>query len=197
MGKIFQLTEKYLPPPDPQNVFVEIGSDRWEGSTEYFATLAVANSTVLHTVDIDKEAQYRLAHVPGITWHIDIGSAWSKTVFPTTNKKISCLYLDNFDYIWDTKNIDEMIQKQQHQYRQNFGLSMDNQSCQIEHFQQMQNLYPYMSEHSVVVLDDTYQINDCWVGKSGPVVIFLLANGYTIKETTTDCGVILTRGCIA
>lgn len=197
MGKIFQLTEKYLPPANSENIFVEIGSDRWEGSTEYFANLAVTSSTILHTVDIDSEAQRRLSQVPGIVWHKGIGSEWTAKVFPELNKKISCLYLDNFDYNWDTRQINEMIVQQQQQYQQNFGLLMNNQNCQIEHFQQMQHLYPFMSDCSVVVLDDTYQINDCWVGKSGPVVIFLLANGYEIKETTTDCGVILTRGCIS
>jgi hypothetical protein len=195
MGKIFQLTEKYLPQITADEVFVEIGSDRWEGSTEYYANLAVTNNTVLHTVDIDPDPQHRLAHIPGIVWHTEIGSNWSQKIFPTINKKIACLYLDNFDYIWDINNVGEHIRSQQQEYVNKFGLTMDNQNCQIEHFIQMQYLYPYMSDNSVVVLDDTYTINNCWVGKSGGAVIFLLANGYTIRKTSTDCGVILTRGC--
>jgi hypothetical protein len=70
---------------------------------------------------------------------------------------------------------------------------MSNQNCQVEHMKQMLALYPFMDQHSIIVCDDTYTYNDCWIGKSGPVVIFLLANGYTIQKTSTDCGVILKR----
>jgi hypothetical protein len=40
MGKIFEQVEKYLPAANGDNNFIlEIGSDRYEGSTEFFAQL--------------------------------------------------------------------------------------------------------------------------------------------------------------
>jgi hypothetical protein len=56
----------------------------------------------------------------------------------------------------------------------------------------MLNLYPYLTDDGIIVVDDTYQINQCWVGKCGPVVVFLLANNYEILEAN-DHGVILTK----
>lgn len=193
MGKIFELTEKYLPAATDNSVFVEIGSDRWEGSTKYFADLAIKHNTVLHTVDIDSDPQRRHHTMSGVVWHCTIGSVWAVNNFPILDKKITCLYLDNFDYDWETKKTSQMIEDQKILYRDRFNLLMSNQNSQLEHMKQMLALYPYMNEHSIVVCDDTYTYNDCWIGKSGPVVVFLLANGYTIQKTTTDCGVILKR----
>lgn len=193
MGSIYKLTEQYLPEIDHNSIFVEIGSDRYEGSTRYFAELAGKNNTILHTVDLDPECQQRNADIENVTWYQHSGSDWASTVFPTVGKQIACLYLDNFDYNWDINVHSEMIEKQRITYRSQFDIEMTNQNCQIEHMKQLLALYPYMGLHSVIVCDDTYLWNDCWVGKSGPAVVFLLANGYTVQHTTTDCGVILKR----
>lgn len=195
MGKIFQQVKEFLPPVDGDEVFVEIGSDRYEGSTVYFAELAQERGTVLHTVDVINNAQQRLHKLGGIEWHLGNGSDWAKTVYPTINKPITCLYLDNFDYIWESspdrrpQYIDEQIKF----YKDTLNVDMNNQNCQVEHFKQIQALYPYLADHCVVVCDDTYLVNDCWIGKCGAVVIFLLANGFSIVSKTEDCGIILTR----
>jgi hypothetical protein len=195
MGQIFSLTEQYLPNINSGSVFVEIGSDRWEGSTEYFVNLASKNNTTLHTVDIDPDPQSRHQSLLGVQWHCAIGSEWAKNEFPKLNKTISCLYLDNFDYDWETTQHSSMIANQQELYRSRFNVEMTNQNCQIEHMTQMLALYPYMEQHSAVICDDTYLYNECWIGKSGPVVVFLLANGYTIAHMPThnNLGVILVR----
>jgi hypothetical protein len=101
MGLFFQETHNFLSQIDPGSVFVEIGSDRLEGSTLYFANLAKEYNTILHTVDITTEPQSRIYH-DSIEWYVGVGSEWCKDVWPTVNKKISLLYLDNFDYNWDT-----------------------------------------------------------------------------------------------
>jgi hypothetical protein len=192
MGQLFKSAHKYLGTVNSDSVFVEIGSDRWEGSTKYFAELAIENNTVLHTVDLDIAISQRLAYLPGIVWHCAFGSVWTKNNFPVLNKKISCLYLDNFDYNWDINEYSEMINNQKIQYKDQFNIDMTNQNCQTEHMIQMLNLYPYLTDDGIIVVDDTYQINQCWVGKCGPVVVFLLANNYEILEAN-DHGVILTK----
>ena len=50
----FKRAEQWLPMVGPDDVFVEIGSDRHEGSTIYFAELAVKNATVLHMFESDR-----------------------------------------------------------------------------------------------------------------------------------------------
>jgi hypothetical protein len=202
MGTTFKLAEKYLK-VDTNTVFVEIGSDRYEGSTEYFAELAQDNNTILHTVDLSNEARNRLdqtINMQNIVWHQATGSDWAKNVFPTFEKKISLLYLDNFDYNWNISRPNDNIELQKTQYREEFGIEMTNQNCQLEHFKQMLSLYPYMADYSIIICDDTYTLNDCWIGKCGPIVVYLLANGYQIVEKHAggdagySYGVILVRG---
>ena len=196
----FKKTEQWLPPLGSDSVLVEIGSDRYEGSTTHFAEIAVRKETVLHTVDLLKEPQERVNRngiVPGIVWHQHEGVTWCQKVFPTVGKRIGCLYLDNFDYNWDVTRPNSDILKQQQEYLEKFGIVMNNQNCQTAHLQQMIALLPYMSQNSLVVCDDTYLSNDCWIGKCGPVVIYLIANGYRIVDTENvsgySYGVILLR----
>jgi cephalosporin hydroxylase len=200
MGMTFKKAEQWLPTVKSDSVFVEIGSDRYEGSTTYFADLAVRNGTVLHTVDLLKDPQERVNRngiVPGITWHQADGVEWSRTVYPTINKPISCLYLDNFDYNWNVTQHNPDIEKQKQEYMEQWGIVMNNQNCQVAHLQQMMALLPYMAEQSIVVCDDTYLSNDCWIGKCGAVVVFLQAHGYCIVDTENvggySYGVILLR----
>ena len=196
----FKRTEQWLPSIGDNDVFVEIGSDRYEGSTTYFAELAVKNGTVLHTVDLLAEPQSRVnrdGHVPGIVWHQAEGCAWSKDIFPTLGKRISCLYLDNFDYDWDVTRPNPDILKQKQEYRDRFGIEMNNMNCQVAHLQQMIALLPYMNQKSVIVCDDTYLSNDCWIGKCGAVVVYLVSHGYHIVDTENvggySYGVVLVR----
>jgi hypothetical protein len=85
--------------------------------------------------------------------------------------------------------VNQDIQNQKKQYREQFGITMNNQNCQIEHLKQMLSLYPYMAQNSIVICDDTYLSNDCWIGKCGPVVTFLLAHGYRIVNTEAVGGI--------
>ena len=200
MGMTFKKTAQWLPVIKDNDVFVEIGSDRYEGSTTYFADLAVRNGTVLHTVDLLAEPQERVNRggvVPGIIWHQHEGCAWARDVFPSLEKRISCLYLDNFDYDWDVTRPNVDIIKQKQEYQERFGIEMNNMNCQVAHLQQMISLLPYMNQKSVVVCDDTYLSNDCWIGKCGAVVVYLISHGYRIVDTENvggySYGVILAR----
>jgi len=193
MGDAFKHTEQYLG-KTKNTMFLEIGSDRHEGSTEYFSMLAQKYDAEMHTVDIIDEPQRRLSNIPAI-WHIGWGSDWCRDQLPKLNKKISCVYLDNFDYIW---NIDLNLSKndiiQRKFYQEEVGMPMTNQNCQVEHMKQMIALFPYLAEDAVVVFDDTHTLNDCWVGKCGANVIWLLAQGFEIvRQEFFEYGVIMKR----
>lgn len=200
MGMTFKKAEQWLPTVESGSVFVEIGSDRYEGSTTHFAELARQNASVLHTVDLLNEPQSRVNRegiVPDIVWHQAEGVEWSRTIYPTIGQKIACLYLDNFDYDWNVTQTNPDIEKQKKEYMEKWGIVMNNQNCQVAHLSQMMALYPYMAEKSLVVCDDTYLSNDCWIGKCGAVVVFLQAHGYRIVDTENvggySYGVILLR----
>ena len=57
----------YLDSVEPGTLYVEIGSERGEGSTLWLADQALARNTVLHTVDVDGHSQQRHSIEP--VWH--------------------------------------------------------------------------------------------------------------------------------
>lgn len=191
MGQIYQHIEKFVR-ATPHGLFVEIGSDRWEGSTTCLDNLAQKHNTKLISVDIVPDAQRRLQHsCPNTEFVVGIGSKWSAD-FASNNPEISVLYLDNFDYIWDVNSISPEIEKQILEYSRR-GIKMTNENCQTEHLAQLLELYPCLVRDAVVAFDDTYCDNGCWVGKCGPAVVYLLAKGWKVVHQTLDCGVILTK----
>jgi hypothetical protein len=243
MGTIYKNTHNYVAELDPTSVIIEIGSERGEGSTLYFANLAQLHGIKLHTVDILDSAQSKIDH-PDIIWHTAIGSKWSQQLYPTIGKKISVMYLDNFDYLWDNYKTDstaksiwnkeiynslkgadwpsEYVEYEQlplrfqNEINQSFGISYDsmmidmrkqysrfgfnltNSECQLEHFKQIFYLHTWLADDCVVVFDETFRYNDCWVGKNGPGVLLLETLGFRIVEEDTrgelGHGVILKRG---
>lgn len=190
---IFQYLEQYLP-AQCSGVFVEIGSDRYEGSTALLAHSAALHGTQLISVDHSNDAQRRLgAALPAVQWVQANGSTWARE-FAQQKITIDCLSLDNFDYMYNTGDLEwhSGLQTQVETYRQ-MGIEMNNVNCQVEHLQQLLALYPRLSDHAVVIFDDTYQYQDCWIGKCGPGVVYLLANDWEILHHTKDCGVMLRR----
>lgn len=187
MFNLYKQTHEYIQSVQPGDVFVEIGSSPTykDGSSWYYGNLAQTYNTVLHTVDINNNCPNRITH-SAINWYVDFGSKWCAEYARHVGKKIACLYLDNFDYIWDVNNIDQFIQKQIDDYRTSYNVEMNNRACQIEHMKQMVALLPWMADQSVIILDDTYLLNECWVGKCGPVVVYLQTQGYKILAENTD-----------
>jgi hypothetical protein len=218
---------------DPNSVFLEIGSERGEGSTGYLGNLAKYHNVDFFTVDIDdktnadeilkKQWQTFYQNVRDESWtdainidalsttqqsecidlhgwntikqntidqiqelycqdHVTFyhssGSDWCKNYKANINRPISLLYLDNFDYIWDCENIPDSIMTQIIQ--NNVNIETHNQDCQVEHLKQLMYLEPLLNKNCIVGLDDTYQHNRCWIGKSGPGVVYLLSLGYNI-----------------
>lgn len=191
MGKVYQHIGNYLEANTP-GVFVEIGSDRGEGSTTWLDALAAERNTKLITVDVLSKAKGHLeSKLPNTEFVVAKGSTWAEE-FYKTGHGVSVLYLDNFDYIWDINEVRPAIQIQMAEYADR-GTPMTNQACQIEHLKQLVALEPCLTQNAVVAVDDTYCYNDCWIGKCGPAVVYLLAKGWEIAHQTLDCGVVLTR----
>lgn len=191
MGTVYHHIGTYLE-PSTAGVLVEIGSDRGEGSTEFLNGLAANHDKKLITVDISGKAKSRWqSSLTNTEFVVQSGSQWASE-FAHTWTDIDALYLDNFDYIWDINDVRPAIQLQMVEYADR-GVSMTNQACQIEHLTQLIRLYPMLAPRAVVAFDDTYCYNDCWIGKCGPAVVYLLAQGWQVVHQTLDCGVILKR----
>ena len=197
MSRVYGIFDEYFDNKiithiDPETVWVEIGSERGEGSTINILAQAKKFGVVLHTVDVDTWC-YDNIHDPDLICHVGTGSEWTQQVFPSIAKKISLLHLDNFDWNWQPLNTPDWIQQQIFDYKNKFGLIMNNQRCQQEHLAQMVNLLPWLAHDCVVGLDDTYLFQGIWTGKCGPAVPFLKIHGFRITHTS-DGNTVMVRG---
>lgn len=180
MGTFYQQLAQHLPPTTSQNIIVEIGSEMGEGSTDFLCDLARKKAVPFYSVDVFcAKHRVRPETVSYTVWQQMPGSTWAREILPSLQKKISLLYLDNFDYTWDIK---QPRRDQEAYYQDQLGWQMNNRNCQIEHMKQMLYCMPYMSDHALVCFDDTYTWNDCWVGKSGPAVVWLLSQDWRILQ---------------
>jgi len=195
MGKLYQQVGQHLSGAFPGEVIVEIGSDRWEGSSAYFADLANTHDMRFITVDLDPGAELRLRktvlsdHTHLVEFVQAEGTQWTVKY---QDSKIRVLYLDNFDWDWRTDRQQQMIQNQVQWYQQQ-GLVMNNINSQTAHITQMVNLLPHMTDRCVVCVDDTYEYNGVFIGKGGAVVPYLIGQGFGILAAE-NYGVILGRG---
>jgi hypothetical protein len=177
---------------NPDTVWVEIGSERGEGSTINLLARAQKFNIKLHTVDISGYCNQQLQD-PELICHIAIGSEWTKNYAQTVGKKISLIHLDNFDWIWNPYDVDTFIQVQIEDYKNKFGMLMNNQRCQQEHFAQVLDLLPWFADDCLVAMDDTFLDRGSWSGKCGPAVTYLLLNGFRIVATNAG-GTVMARG---
>lgn len=174
---------------DQNNIVLEIGSERGEGSSLWLYEWAKQRNIEFYSVDVE-HGQREQDH-PNINWIVtNSGSEWCKTILPSLDKKIKVLYLDNFDWIWDPENVPDWIPEQIASYAQR-GITMNNHNSQEEHRLQLEYCLPYLDEQSVVIMDDTYY-NDKnqLTGKCATAIPLLLENGFKLHGTEYA-----TRGC--
>jgi hypothetical protein len=178
---------------EPDTVWVEIGSERGEGSTMALAGQAKRWGTHLYSVDIDSYARDSLTH-PALTCYVESGSSWVKNTWPSIAKKISLLHLDNFDWIWNNSTEPLWILEQIRIYKQKFAIEMNNQNCQLEHFEQALGIAPWLAENCIIALDDTFISNGVWSGKCGPAAVYFYTLGFRCVHRTLTGGTVLVRG---
>jgi len=197
MGDCYKQVKNYVN-ANHSGIVLEIGSDRYDGSSAYFAEIAEQLGTQFITLDLDENMPRRLAqcipaHLKPITEFIHCdGTEWTKTC----KHQISVLYFFNFDWNWEPSSSSKghwqkRIEEQRTWYQER-GITMNNINSQVAHLTQMQNLLPHMTDNCIVCLDDTYLHTDVYIGKGGAVVPYLLVNGFEIL-LTQDYGVIMGR----
>lgn len=193
MSDIYKLAQDYVTKVNNDEIFVEIGSDRWEGSTPWIADFAKNHSCDFYSVDINTDCHRRI-HKDNIIWQTASGSHWAKHVLPSLNKKIKFLYLDNFDWMWNAYTVSEHIQNQVNEYQNRWGLTMNNENCQQEHFDQAVYVTPYLSDNAVIICDDTFRDNGAWTGKCAPALYWFKHNGFELVHADEKTnGIVLTR----
>lgn len=182
-ARYHKYAEEFTEVFDQDNVCIlEIGSENGDGSTSYFNDLSIKKGCDFYTVDIDlKEFNFQN---PKFHQYTMSGEKFLEETFPSLEKKIAVLYLDNFDWIWEPLNIPDWINNQITMYKDKFGLDMNNVESSTVHLKQAIGALPYLAEKSVVICDDTWyaRSNGVFMGKSCAAIYYLLAHGFKVVK---------------
>lgn len=188
MGTYYQNVDQFINQIDP-GVWIEIGVDRGEGSTQFFADLAKTHATRFYAVDYDQDQidglRERFVELPD---HVRAVQAKGedfldnfRNIEPTA--QVSLVYLDNFDWdYWVNRKAKSFVPAQKERYLQKMGTEMTNLNSQQAHLKQAIRLMPLMSDNSIIVCDDTWYEPDegVFIGKCSAAIPYLLSEGYQL-----------------
>ena len=180
------------------NIVVEIGSERGEGSTKYLHQWAQKHNIDFYSIDVDDSAS-KNEDLNGVKFQIvDSGHIWCRDTLPTLNKKIKVLYLDNFDWTDPANLIYPWLHELIDLYAKR-GVVMNNDNSKEEHRLQAQYCVPYMDEQSIVIFDDTWMAHHTesgYEGKSGTAIPIFIEAGFKIMIGRDGLGLYGQRGII-
>jgi hypothetical protein len=207
MGTYYRNVEKHLDKLE-KGVWIEIGTERGEGSTRFFADLAKQYATKFYAVDAD-DAQIassgQLLKVNGqIPEHVTLVHAKGEDFLEELSgkigdEKVSLVYLDNFDWDYWLGGVEEpFVAGVKQNYINKMNIEMTNLNSQITHLAQAMWLVHMLADKSIVICDDTwFHPNEgIFIGKCSAVIPYLLLNGYSILHNQgyrQNSGVILGR----
>jgi hypothetical protein len=205
MGTYYKKVAEFVDQID-QGAWIEIGVDRGEGSTKFFADMAKTKSTKFYGVDADEnqitraravlsaqgkmilgnDGQFYLAQglLPD---HVELVHSFGETFLENlTPQPVSMVYLDNFDWdYWVGGQEESFVPAQKQHYRDYMGTEMTNINSQKAHLAQAMLLMPMMSDNSIIVCDDTwYHPNEgVFIGKCSAVIPYLMLNGFELLHS--------------
>mmetsp|Transcript_45914 Transcript_45914/g.144042 ORF Transcript_45914/g.144042 Transcript_45914/m.144042 type:complete len:379 (-) Transcript_45914:31-1167(-) len=177
---------------DRDGSFVEIGSDRGEGSTAFLWSLSSQLGSDFFSVDFSQEGYENARRVCSECAHRELGEQFLKENFPNLSNfgRVSFAYLDNYDWIWAGEHPDSykhvyptMISdhdlsqykfKMRKEYEQQ-GLTLNNQKSQEAHLEQAKVVDRLCTDRCIILFDDTFQIGGGrYSGKGGAALRYLL-----------------------
>jgi hypothetical protein len=188
MGTYYRNVENFIHQIDP-GVWIEIGVDRGEGSTKFFADLAKDHATKFYAVDYDQDQidglKQRFVNMPD---HVRAIQAKGEDFLDNfrnlePESRVSLVYLDNFDWdYWVNRKAKSFVPAQKERYLQKMGTEMTNLNSQQAHLKQAIRLMPLMCNNSIIVCDDTWYEPDegVFIGKCSAAIPFLLSEGYQV-----------------
>ena len=174
---------------------VEIGSARESAgdqtSTSYFKNIANKIGATFFSVDFSPLSHTYAREIINENAILSDGSAFLSTFEKYSNNKISILYLDNFDIIYNDKHKESLLKRVGNIYSEN-NEDLNNERSAIVHLEQLKSALPHLENKNVIIIDDTMIINGNWWGKGALAVPYLLSLGYSINHKSED-GVLLTN----
>lgn len=221
MGTYYKNVEPWLDKID-NGVWIELGVDRGEGSTQWFADKAKGRGVDFYGVDMDPDQIQRAKKsLASKTASVNADGSMTVTVgdvpdhihlvvnkgelflqeFKNSNpdKKVSLAYLDNFDWdYWLGREEEAFVAGVKQNYIDKMGIEMSNINSQLTHLLQACHLMSMMTENSIVICDDTWAMPEegIFSGKCSAAIPFLMLHGFKIvhgEGYRQNSGVILGR----
>ena len=205
MGTYYKHAEKFIDKID-KGVWVEIGTERGEGSTRFFAGLAKDRATKFYGVDAmadQIEKSTKLLEENGkLPEHIELVNALGEEFLEKLSEtigddKISLVYLDNFDWdYWLGMQEEAFVAGVKQRYVNEMNIEMTNLNSQRAHLLQAMWLNTMIADNALVICDDTWYHphEGIFTGKCSGAIPFLLTQGFEILHTEgyrQNSGVIL------
>ena len=178
MGKPFREIEKYQ--NRLKGSVIEVGSERFEGSTCFLADFCHRNNLKFYSVDFEIVAHQRAKLIPNTIAVQMKAEDFLKNIFPK-DERICFAYLDGFDYIFDEIKDTKAVIGQIDTYKQ-YGLELNNENSKKSHLEIARLLLDFVADKCFVMFDDTWGVNGAFEGKGGYAVPFLLENGFKVIE---------------
>lgn len=209
MGTYYKEVSNHIEDIDNGDI-LEIGVDRGEGSTAFFADLAKSRNVKFTGVDAHPDQIKNITRALQVNGslpeHVEFVHAKGEEYLADiadSGREFSLVYLDNFDWdYWKGNGPDEpFVPGQRQMYEEVMGLPMLNINSQVTHMAQAINLLDMLTPNCVVVCDDTWfeQREGIFIGKCSGVVPLLLALDFQIvhnggyRNQPGGSGVILKR----
>ena len=168
---------------------VEIGSAREtsgpESSTFYFSELSKQLETDFFSVDFSPQSFALAKEFIGVKAILSDGVKFLESFSTISDKRISILYLDNFDVIYNDKHKKSLLKRVGSVYYDNEE-DLTNERSGVVHLEQMKAALPLLNVKNIVIVDDTRKTEQGWWGKGALVVPFLLENGYKISNDSEE-----------
>lgn len=165
----------------PNTCIVEVGSQRGEGSTDYFIDLSEKLGCPFYTVDVDYDVYIWIAH----KCHAFLmsGEEFVERVLPNMGLKAGIVYMDGFDWIWKGMDDRDFIIAQKATYNK-LGMELGNEASQESHLRISRALVDFnqVAKGGLILFDDTWCTGADYDGKGGKAVPHLLSNGYEVVE---------------
>jgi spermidine synthase len=194
----FAETLKFIKDINIEGDLLEIGSDRGDGSTYIFATLAKNLGRQLFSVDVDSDViEKNREEFKQLPFDLPVdffNQTGEQFLEDHNNLRFSIVLLDNFDWDWNPHNSESHVLEQQKKYRERFGLEMNNHQSQFTHLRQALMLTHMLTDEAIVICDDTYWAHEygTYTGKCGAVIPYLETLGFNVV-LNKDHGIVMLR----
>ena len=176
---------------------VEIGSAREvkesASSTEYFFNLSRDLNKVFWSVDLSESSFRKAAEITVDRAVKSDGAIFLRNYRRWSANKISILYLDNYDVVYNESHLSSLLSRVGDVYATYYDCIISNEKSAEVHLEQAEASLSVLAKTCLVCIDDTKLLpSRLYWGKGARAVPYFLQNGFSVVTSGAD-GLLLGR----